>query len=116
MAKEMHRALITDSIEIINNLMKDGFVKFEDPKQYLEWCQQIVANLYTGYLYSIGKGGDKMDPKEETLIAQTFNNVMLRGLLDLINTKVPDDGLDTLLHLINEVFDNEFLPEVDDGK
>lgn len=113
MAKKMHR-FIAQNIETLTGLMKHGYINSEDPKDYLEWCQQIVAGLYTGYLYCIGEI-ESMDSKKETLIAQTFNNVMLRGLLDLINTKVPDTE-DEEMYMLNEAFDDEFLPEVDDGK
>lgn len=112
--ERMHNRLIAENIEMLANLMKHGYINSEDPKDYLEWCQQIVAGLYTGYLYCIGET-EPTDSKKETLIAQTFNNVMLRGLLDLINTKVPDTE-DEEMYMLNEDFDDEFLPEVDDGK
>lgn len=118
MAKEMHRRFIAQNIEMLTGLMKCGYINAEDPKDYLEWCQQIVAGLYTGYLYALGFEGP--NSKKETLIAQTFTNVMLRGLMDLINTKVPDNSeleyMEKDLAALNEAFDDEFLPEVDDGK
>lgn len=125
MAKEMHNRFIAQNIEMLTGLMKCGYINAEDSKEYLEWCQQIVAGLYTGYLYCIGES-EHMDSQKETLIAQNFIHVMLRGLIDLINT-VPDtadDGkrdkldiaLNEALHALNEDFDDEFLPEVDDGK
>lgn len=113
--ERMHNRLIAENIEMLVNLMKHGYINFEDRKDYLEWCQQIVAGIYTGYLYCIGED-EKMDSKKEMLIAQTFINTMHRGLIDLINT-VPDPEDDTEeMYALNEDFDDEFLPEVDDGK
>lgn len=116
--ERMHNRLIAENIEMLANLMKHGYINSEDRKDYLEWCQQIVAVLYTGYLYCIGES-EPMDSQKETLIAQNFIHVMLRGLIDLINT-VPDPAGDDkwvkLADALNEDFDDEFLPEVDDGK
>lgn len=118
MEKEMNRRLIAQYMEILTDIIKHGFINIGEPKEYLEWCQQIVAGLYTGYLHCIGED-EPMDSKKETLIAQTFNNVMLRGLLDLINTKPTKEGLEyfeRLMKPLNDDFDDEFLPEVDDGR
>lgn len=113
--EKMHNRMIAGHIVTLAGLLKEGYVKFEDPKEYLEWCQQVVAGIYTGYLYSLGES-ERIDPKKEMLIAQTFINTMHRGLIDLINT-VPDPEDDTEeMYALNEDFDDEFLPEVDDGK
>lgn len=71
-----------------------------------------VANIINATLFSIymmQKGIDSESDKEQKIYAQTFSNQILRGLFDFIDTDVE-------MALANEDFDDEFLPEVDDGK
>lgn len=67
----------------------------------------INATLFS--IYMLHKGVDTKCDKAQKLYAQTFSNQILRGLFDFID-------MDGEMSLANEDFDDEFLPEVDDGK
>ena len=67
----------------------------------------INATLFS--IYMMQKGIDAESDKGQKLYAQSFSNQILRGLFDFID-------MDGEMALANEDFDNEFLPEVDDGK
>lgn len=78
-----------------------------DEDDFREVVDLINATLFT--IYMMQKGIDGESDKEQKLYAQSFSNQILRGLFDFIDTDVE-------MALANEDFDDEFLPEVDDGK
>lgn len=59
-----------------------------DPDDMIGFSQQLTALGYTMYLDA--KTNKKLLREEEILIAQSFNNQMLRGLYDLIDIREED--------------------------
>lgn len=112
-----HIKFITAGLKTMTALLEDGKVDFEDLNEYVEWCQHVVAYLYTGYLEAKGID-EKIPEKEEILLAQVFTDIIFRGLMELIHTEVievtdqeMEDALDKILTKINEEFDEEMLNE-----
>ena len=61
----------------------------QDPDQVIGFAQMLNALGYTLYL-SAKDLDDAIPRKEEMLIAQSYNNQMLRGLYDLIELEEDD--------------------------
>ncbi len=97
---------------VFNDLMYKclGYIAgkdLSDENEFHEIVNIINATLFS--IYMVQKGVDNKCDKYQKLYAQTFSNQILRGLFDFIDTDVE-------MALANEDFDDEFLPEVDDGK
>lgn len=97
---------------VFNDLMYKclGYIAgkdLSDENEFHEIVNIINATLFS--IYMVQKGIDEECDKEQKLHAQCFTDQILRGLFDFIDTDVE-------MALANEDFDDEFLPEVDDGK
>ncbi len=84
-------------LESLANAVK--MLDMRDPDDMIGFSQQLTALGYTMYLDA--KTDKKLTRKEEILIAQSFNNQMLRGLYDLIDMREEDYE-----NLVNEIIDS----------
>lgn len=76
-------------IERLYSLMEAvDYIDLGKPEDVIEFSQQLNALGYTMYLEA--KTDKKLTREEEILIAQSFNNQMLRGLYDLIDLREED--------------------------
>lgn len=64
------------------------YIDLGNPEDIIGFSQQLNALGYTMYLEA--KTDKKLTREEEILIAQSFNNQMLRGLYDLIDLREED--------------------------
>lgn len=77
------------TIEMLHRLMEAvDYIDFGKPEDVIGFSQQLNALGYTMYLKA--KTDKKLTREEEILIAQSFNNQMLRGLYDLIDVREED--------------------------
>lgn len=75
------------------------YIDLGDPDDVIGFSQQLTALGYTMYLEA--KTDKKLTRGEEILIAQSFNNQMLRGLYDLIDLREEDYEA-----FVNEIVDS----------
>ena len=76
-------------IETLYSLMEAvDYIDLGKPEDVIGFSQQLNALGYTMYLEA--KTDKKLTREEEILIAQSFNNQMLRGLYDLIELEEDD--------------------------
>ena len=97
---------------VFNDLMYECISSITDKNLANEDEFHAVVDVINATLFSIymmQKGIDAESDKGQKLYAQSFSNQILRGLFDFID-------MDGEMALANDDFDNEFLPEVDDGK
>lgn len=77
------------TIEMLHRLTEAvEHIDLGDPDEVISFSQQLNALGYTMYLEA--KTDKKLTREEEILIAQSFNNQMLRGLYDLIDMREED--------------------------
>lgn len=78
------------AIDVMRSLLIGlDMLDLQDPDDVIGFGQMLNALGYT--LYLSAKGLDDTTPrKEEMLIAQSYNNQMLRGLYDLIELEEDD--------------------------
>lgn len=77
------------TIEMLHMLMEAAeHIDMADPDDVIGFSQQLSALGYTMYLSA--KSKRKLTREEEILIAQSYNNQMLRGLYDLIDMREED--------------------------
>lgn len=76
-------------IEMLDQLKEAAnYINPGDQHDIIEFSQQLTGLGFTMYLTA--KADKKLTREEEILIAQSFNNQMLRGLYDLIDLREED--------------------------
>lgn len=75
------------------------YINSGDQHDIIEFSKQLTALGFTMYLTA--KADKKLTREEEILIAQSFNNQMLRGLYDLIDIREEDYE-----DFVNEIIDS----------
>lgn len=77
------------TIEMLHTLTEAvEHIDLGDPDEVISFSQQLTGLGFTMYLTA--KADKKLTREEEILIAQSFNNQMLRGLYDLIDVREED--------------------------
>ena len=82
----MRKRFTIDMLHILTEAV--DYIDPGKPEDVIGFSQQLNALGYTMYLEA--KTDKKLTREEEILIAQSFNNQMLRGLYDLIDLREED--------------------------
>lgn len=82
-------------IEMLHQLTEAAnYINPGDQDDIIEFSKQLTGLGFTMYLTA--KTDKKLTREEEILIAQSFNNQMLRGLYDLIDIR--EENLDEIVN------------------
>ena len=82
----MRKRFTIDMLHILTEAVEH--IDLGNPDEVISFSQQLTGLGFT--LYLSAKSNKKFTREEEILIAQSFNNQMLRGLYDLIDMREED--------------------------
>lgn len=82
----MRKRFTIDMLHILAEAVEH--IDLRDQDDLISFSQQLTGLGFT--LYLSAKSNKKLTREEEILIAQSFNNQMLRGLYDLIDVREED--------------------------
>ena len=82
----MRKRFTIDMLHILTEAVEH--IDLRDQDEIISFSQQLTGLGFT--LYLSAKSNKKLTREEEILIAQSFNNQMLRGLYDLIDVREED--------------------------
>lgn len=82
----MRKRFTIDMLHILTEAVEH--IDLRDQDELISFSQQLTGLGFT--LYLSAKSNKKLTREEEILIAQSFNNQMLRGLYDLIDVREED--------------------------
>lgn len=82
----MRKRFTIDMLHILTEAVEH--IDLRDQDEIISFSQQLTGLGFT--LYLSVKSNKKLTREEEILIAQSFNNQMLRGLYDLLNVREED--------------------------
>lgn len=84
--ENMRKRFTIDMLHILTEAVEH--IDLRDQDEIISFSQQLTGLGFT--LYLSAKSNKKLTREEEILIAQSFNNQMLRGLYDLIDMREED--------------------------